>query len=324
MIKKTGVFLSFAWRGVAWLGVIGLLSAVAGCQPSAPFSAPSAPRSLAASPPKSVGEAKPARPPSGMVWIQSGTFGMGTDEGFVFEGPVHAVAVSGFWMDKHEVTVAEFARFVRATGFRTEAEKFGWAGVFDPKRGQWTKGDRADWRHPDGPASKPKPDEPVTQVSHGDAVAYARWAKKRLPTEAEWEWAARGGKAVAFPWGDEMRPGGKPKGNWWQGTFPQKDTGEDGFRSRAPVGSWAPNGYGLYDMGGNVWEWCQDWFGDDYYSRSAPSNPRGPAMGSERVIRGGSWMCSVNYCRGFRVAARSRSAPDSGLNNLGFRCVRDR
>ncbi len=281
-----------------------------------------------------TGRTRPAPPrnatltktPADMVRIPGGTFAMGTNDGFPFEGPVHSVTIKPFLLDRHEVTVGQFARFIKATGYKTEAEKFGWAGVFDPARGQWTKGDGANWRRPDGP-NKPAAQlsEPVTQISHADALAYAHWAGKRLPTEAEWEWAARGDlPGKTFPWGDDLTPKGKPVANWWQGEFPARDTGEDGFKGRrAPVGRFAPNGYGLYDMAGNVWEWCGDWFDPDYYARSPKTNPRGPASGDERVIRGGSWMCSLNYCRGFRAAARSHSAPDSGLNNLGFRCARD-
>ncbi len=262
--------------------------------------------------------------PPGMVRIPGGTFAMGTNDGLPFEGPVHSVTVSPFYMDAHEVTVGEFARFVQATGYKTEAEHFGWSGVFDPKQGAWIKGDGANWRHPDGPQSTPKPNEPVTQISYADAQAYAKWAKKRLPTEAEWEWATRGGLiGKTYAWGDELNPSGKPQANWWQGTFPVNNTKADGFADRAPVGSFAPNGYGLYDMAGNVWEWVSDWFEEDYYQHSPKINPTGPRAGAERVIRGGSWMCSLNYCRGFRAAARSHSTPDSGLNNLGFRCARD-
>ena len=294
----------------------------AGAAGSAFFLLPLAARSKPAPPRKSVFRKTPA----GMVRIPGGTFAMGTNDGFPFEGPVHTVTVSPFLLDKQEVTVGQFARFIKTTGYKTEAEKFGWGGVFDPARGAWTKGEGANWRRPDGP-NRPaaRPDEPVTQISHADAAAYARWAGKRLPTEAEWEFAARGGRQnKTFPWGDDLRPRGKPVANWWQGEFPARDTGEDGFGGRrAPAGSFAPNGYGLYDMGGNVWEWCGDWFAPDYYARSPRTNPRGPAKGDERVIRGGSWMCSLNYCRGFRAAARSHSAPDSGLNNLGFRCAKD-
>jgi formylglycine-generating enzyme required for sulfatase activity len=267
-------------------------------------------------------ESRPVR--AGMVFIKGGVFLMGTNEGFLYEGPVHEVTVSSFWMDKHEVTVAEFEKFVSATGHMTEAEQFGWSGVFDMKTRRWEKVDGADWRHPDGPGSSAQSDEPVTQVSWNDAVAHARWAKKRLPSEAEFEFAARGGLVgKKYPWGDELRPQNKLLANWWQGTFPQHDTGEDHYIGRAPVCRFPPNGFGLYDIVGNVWEWCADWFDPNYYAESPRFTPSGPENGEERVIRGGSWMCSGNYCRGYRVASRSHSTPDSGLNNLGFRCVQD-
>ncbi|HZS08319.1 MAG TPA: formylglycine-generating enzyme family protein [Blastocatellia bacterium] len=269
-----------------------------------------------------------------MVLIKGGSFLMGASDEMPDEAPVHEVTVKSFWMDAREVTVAEFAKFIKATGYRTEAEKFGWSGVFAMKSknsGGWEKSDGADWQHPDGPKSKVSPNEPVTQVSWNDAAAYARWAGKRLPTEAEWEYAARGGLVgKKFVWGDELRPGGRPVANWWQGIFPNErngfagfDTGEDGFKGRAPVGSFAPNGYGLYDMAGNVWEWCADWFDEKYYAVSPAVDPHGPVAGTERAMRGGSWLCSENYCTNYRPAARSHATPDSGLNNLGFRCVRD-
>ncbi len=260
--------------------------------------------------------------PRGMVRIPGGSFTMGTDDGYPYEAPAHRVKVRTFYVDRHEVTVAEFARFVKVTKYKTEAERFGWSGVFDTRQQIWTKCDGATWRRPDGPRKPaPKQDEPVTQVSWNDAQAFAKWAGKRLPTEAEWEYAARGGKDVLYPWGNEVSPGGRMMGNWWQGSFPEDDTGKDRYKGRAPVGKFKPNGYGLFDMGGNAWEWCQDWFAEDTYAKSPGIDPRGPKTGEERVIRGGSWMCSLNYCRGFRVSARSHSSPDTGLNNMGFRCA---
>jgi sulfatase modifying factor 1 len=263
-------------------------------------------------------------PPPDMALIPAGVFLMGSRDQAPDESPVHPVAVAAFWMDRHEVTVAEFGRFVAATGYRTEAERFGWSGVFDTTRGEWTRADGSDWRRPEGPGSKAPPEEPVTQVSWNDAAAFARWAGKRLPTEAEWEHAARGGLAGrTYAWGDELRPGGRVMANWWQGVFPSHDTGEDGYRGRAPVGRFPPNGYGLYDVIGNVWEWCADWYDAAYYRRSPARDPRGPETGTERVMRGGSWMCSENFCSNYRVASRSHATPDSGLDNLGFRCARD-
>ncbi|MGB7207171.1 MAG: formylglycine-generating enzyme family protein [Pyrinomonadaceae bacterium] len=262
--------------------------------------------------------------PEGMILIKGGSFQMGTDDGMPFEGPVHSVELNPFFIDEHEVTVAQFDEFVKATGYSTEAERYGWSGVFDFASGEWKRVDGADWRHPEGGNSAATPNEPVCQISWNDANEYAKWAGKRLPTEAEFEFAARGGLiGKEYAWGDELRPDGKPAANWWQGVFPEKNTNEDGFLSRAPVESFPANGYGLYDMTGNVWEWCSDRFGDDYYQNSPWREPKGPATGDERVIRGGSFLCAENFCSNYRVAGRSRSTPDSGLNNLGFRCARD-
>ena len=259
-----------------------------------------------------------------MALIPAGVFRMGSHDQAPDEAPVHEVAVGSFWIDRREVTLGEFGAFIAATRYRTEAERFGWSEVFDRVRGEWTRVDRADWRHPEGPGSSGAPEEPVSQVSWNDAQSFARWAGKRLPTEAEWEYTARGGLAGrTYAWGDELRPGGRLMANWWQGVFPARDTGEDGYRGRAPVGRFPPNGYGLYDVIGNVWEWCAHWYGPAYYRGSPRRDPRGPASGKERVMRGGSWMCSENFCSNYRVASRSRATPDSGLNNVGFRCARD-
>jgi formylglycine-generating enzyme required for sulfatase activity len=259
-----------------------------------------------------------------MARIPAGVFLMGSRDKAPDEAPVHQVAIDAFWIDRREVTVAEFGAFMAATRYRTEAERIGWSEVFDRARGEWTRVDGADWRHPEGPGSSGAAEEPVSQVSWNDAQAFARWAGKRLPTEVEWEYAARGGLAGrTYAWGDELRPGGRVMANWWQGVFPARDTGEDGYRGRAPVGRFPPNGYGLYDVIGNVWEWCADWYDPGYYRRSPRRDPRGPESGKERVMRGGSWMCSENFCSNYRVASRSRATPDSGLNNVGFRCARD-
>lgn len=305
----------------------------------------------------------------GMVWIPGGTFDMGaTDrEGRPDEYPAHKVRVSGFWMDQHEVTNAQFAKFVAATHYITVAEeKPDWneikkqlppgtpkppdsvlvpgALVFSPppypvplnNPGLWWKWVRgADWRHPAGPNSniKGKENYPVVAVSWEDAVAYAKWAGKRLPTEAEWEFAARGGQSEKkYPWGDQDPEAGQPKANTWQGNFPNKNTDWDGFTGLAPVKSFQPNKYKLYDMAGNVWEWCGDWYDADYYKTVAgkvSDNPTGPAKSNDpmqptipvRVIRGGSFMCNPSYCKGYRVSSRMMSSEDSGLQNLGFRCV---
>ncbi len=265
-----------------------------------------------------------------MVFIEGGEFLMGTDGGYPYEGPLHRIIVDGFHLDATEVTNRQYRGFVSATGYVTESEKQGSSGIFDSATGEWSLVEGADWRHPDGPDSnlEGRDDYPVIHVSWDDAAAYAEWAGKRLPTEAEWEYAASGagggaGDAVEYPWGDELMPEGKHAGNWWQGVFPVRDLLEDGFAATAPVKQFSATGPGLYDMGGNVWEWVADWYTPDYYRQSPTRNPTGPADGREKVHRGGSWMCSRNYCRGFRVAARQKTAPDTGLNNLGFRCAAD-
>jgi sulfatase modifying factor 1 len=263
--------------------------------------------------------------PPGMVLIPGGSFRMGTDHGMPFEGPPHTVRVNPFYMDIYAVTNRDFGRFVAGSGYVTESEKQGWSGVFDPKVGRWTSAKGADWRHPEGPQSSigDRLSLPVVHVSWDDAVAYARWAGKRLPTEAEFERAARGRREGAlYAWGNVLKPGGHYRANTWQGTFPDRDSGEDGYKTVAPVGRFLPNDFGLYDITGNVWEWTADWFAPYPDSTEAQDNPTGPAEGAEKVIRGGSWLCSANYCAGYRVASRQKSPRDSGLNNLGFRCVR--
>jgi len=262
-----------------------------------------------------------------MVLIPGGSFHMGTDDGFDYEGPMHYVTVKPFYLDRTEVTNRQFREFIRATGFKTEAEKQGWSGVFDFKSGKWEPVQGADWRHPEGPKSSiaGKDDYPVVQVSWDDAVAYAKWAGKRLPTEAEWEYAARGGRAgLLYDWGEELTPGGKHMANYWQGPFPVKDEGLDGYRGIAPVAQFPPNAYGLYDMAANVWEWVHDKFAPDYYRRSPAENPQGPDDETvEHVIRGGSFLCAENFCRGYRAAARNKTDRDSGANHQGFRCAQD-
>jgi formylglycine-generating enzyme required for sulfatase activity len=305
----------------------------------------------------------------GMIRIKGGEFIMGaTDrEGRPDEYPAHQVKIGDFWIDRHEVTNAEFRSFVKATGYLTTAEqKPDWnemkkqlpagtpkppdsvlvpgALVFSPPSyavplnnpalwWKWIRG--ANWRHPRGPGStiKGKDNYPVVEVSWQDAMAYAKWSGKRLPTEAEWEYAARGGMTEKkYPWGDQDPETGKPKANTWQGNFPNKNTDWDGHAELAPVMSYAPNNYKLYDMAGNVWEWCSDWYGADYYKSLAgkvTDNPHGPATSNDpmqpttpvKVIRGGSFMCNPSYCKGYRVTSRMMSSEDSGLENLGFRCV---
>jgi len=308
-----------------------------------------------------------------MVLIPAGSFLMGADDstGMADEYPKHRVDIASFWMDEHEVTKAEFARFVAATGYVTTAEQpiskaeliaslppgtpepdsatlatmmAPGALVFTPPDHAvpfndisqwWSFVPGTSWKHPEGPGSNiaNRDHEPVTQVSWLDAQAYAKWAGKRLPTEAEWEYAARGALSGSlYPWGNEPLTTGKAKANTWNGNFPYKNTKTDGYYGAAPVKSYSPNGYQLYDMAGNVWEWCEDWYDANYYiqGEKGAKNPAGPAEGldpddpgqAKRVIRGGSYMCSDEYCRGYRVSARMKSTPESGLSNLGFRCAR--
>ncbi|MCU0792928.1 MAG: formylglycine-generating enzyme family protein [Opitutaceae bacterium] len=282
----------------------------------------------------------------GMRLLPGGEFLMGNDGEYGFaddgEGPVHAVSLRPFYIDETTVTNERFAEFVNATGYRTEAERFGWSFVFFghltaarqaeiPRQRVlgsewWCRVDGATWRHPEGPGSniKKRWAHPVVQVSWHDAAAYAAWAGKRLPTEAEWEYAARGGLArKRFPWGDELEPEGKHRMNVWQGNFPVKNTEADGHYGPAPAKSYRANGHGLYQMTGNVWEWCHDWFDAGYYRVSPTADPTGPGKGERRVMRGGSYLCHASYCNRYRTDARSSNTPDSATTNLGFRCVRD-
>lgn len=313
----------------------------------------------------------PGKVPDGMAWIPGGKFTMGTDssEAWPDERPSHPVEVDGFWMDVTEVTNAQFRTFVDATQYVTTAERAPTVEeilaqsppgtpappkellvpgslVFTPPDHavplndmthwwSWTPG--ADWKHPDGPGSdlKGRDHHPVVQVCWDDAVAYAKWAGKRLPTEAEWEFAARGGlKGKTNVWGNESPDSDKPQLNIWHGEFPHKNTLADGFRMTAPVKSFPANGYGLYDMAGNVWEWCSDWYDSSAYSRrsrsQAVANPQGPSASHDpsrpfmplRSQRGGSFLCCDSYCTRYRPSARHGGAPDSGASHVGFRCVK--
>lgn len=285
---------------------------------------------------------------SGMVTIPAGTFLMGCNRGEGHaadgEGPSRPVHLDAFLLEACAVSNARFARFVAATGYRTEAERIGWSFVFagllpddfEETRAiaaapWWRQVMGADWCHPEGPHSDiaSRTDHPVVQVSHNDALAFCAWAGKRLPTEAEWEKAARGGLVGArFPWGDEETPGGVHRCNVWQGRFPDLNTRADGHYGTAPVDAFAPNGFGLYDMAGNAWEWCADWFSRD---RGLPrriddtrvNNPMGPADGELRAMRGGSYLCHPSYCWRYRCAARSAATPDSASGHIGFRCAAD-
>ena len=267
---------------------------------------------------------------------------MGTDGSYGYrqdgEGPAHAVRVSAFSISRYAVTNARFAAFVAATGYRTDAEAFGWSFVFagflpedfPPTRSVvgapwWRQVEGADWAHPEGPESRigAREEHPVVHVSWRDARAFCRWTGARLPTEAEWEYAARGGLDQSrFPWGDDLEPGGEHRMNVFQGSFPAQNTAADGFVGTAPVDAFEPNGYGLFQMTGNSWEWTADWFDPGYYGRSPREDPTGPAAGAARVMRGGSYLCHASYCNRYRVDARSSSEPNSSTGNLGFRVAR--
>jgi sulfatase modifying factor 1 len=311
-------------------------------------------------------QAAPARPPfKDMIWIPGGTFRMGSDVAYLEEAPAHMVTVSGFWIDKFQVTNRRFQRFVRETGHITVAERvpiaedypgakpemlFAGSVLFKQPRGPvdlsnhynwwaWSKG--ANWRHPEGPGSslKGKDDYPVLHVAWEDIEAYAKWAHKEIPTEAEWEFAARGGlEGKEYAWGDELAPKGKMLANYWQGEFPIKNLVLDGHERTAPVGSFPPNGYGLYDMIGNAWEWTADWYAGQHdaahaccsptlvnplgSSRDGSVDPNDPGADIPRkVLKGGSFACAENYCRRYRPAARMAHPVDTGTNHISFRCV---
>lgn len=317
--------------------------------------------------------AKPGSTPPGMVWIPGGEFSMGAAVNghgscsempmdFNDAAPVHRVRVNGFWMDATAVTNKQFAEFVKTTDYVTVAERaptkeefptapaenlVAGSVVFAPTNHEvsltnhyqwWSYVKGANWRHPQGPGSDiaGKDNYPVVQIAYPDAEAYARWAGKRLPTESEFEFAARGGlSGKTYVWGDEFRPNGKWMANTWQGTFPVKDTGEDGFAGIAPVKSFPPNGYGLYDMAGNVWQWCSDWYRPDYYAQLArigqvAVNPQGPESSfdpaepneQKKVHRGGSFLCNDQYCSRYIVGTRGKGEINTGTNHLGFRCVK--
>lgn len=305
----------------------------------------------------------PGPAPEAMVWVPGGTFWMGCDDCDMPDAePVHLVSLDGYWIDKTPVTNAEFEKFVKATGYVTIAERKPKAEdypgakpemlvagsiIFNPPKQAvpldnayvwWKYQKGANWRHPQGPGSDIKnlPDYPVVHIAWLDAVEYAKWAGKRLPTEAEFEFAARGGlDRNKFAWGNELKPGGKWVANIWQGKFPNADSGEDGYKSvLSPVTAFPPNGFGLYDVGGNVWQWCADWYRPDYFEKIASNvavkNPQGPSDSydpqepgiQKRVQKSGSLMCSDQYCARYHVGSRGKGAIDSGASHIGFRCVK--
>lgn len=282
-----------------------------------------------------------------MARIPGGTFLMGNEDPDALpgdgEGPVREVELSPYLIDTRAVTNRQFAEFVKRTGFVTDAERIGWSFVFYanvhpaagdslreglvPQAPWWLAVDGATWWAPEGPGSSvdERPHHPVVHISWHDAAAYAAWRGARLPTEAEWEMAARGGLVQAkYPWGDELIGRGRHRCNIWQGSFPTDNTGEDGYLATAPVNAFEPNGYGLYCVAGNVWEWCADWWSVDWHAEARPEtrvDPAGPPEGICKVIRGGSHLCHHSYCHRYRVAARTANTPDSTTGHMGFRCA---
>ena len=277
-----------------------------------------------------------------LVDLPGGRFRMGTDDPDRYpgdgEGPVRDVELAPFSISATAVTTAEFAAFVDATGHVTTAEEEGWSFVFGghlpddfpETRGVvgaewWRQVHGADWRHPEGPHSDlaGRADHPVAHLSWFDATAFAGWAGARLPTEAEWEYAARGGLDQArLPWGADLMPDGQHRCNIWTGTFPGEDTAEDGYAGTCPVDAFAPNGYGLYNCSGNVWEWCADWFATAHPAVRPLVDPAGPPFGTDRVVKGGSFLCHDTYCHRYRPAARSATTPESTSSHQGFRLAR--
>lgn len=280
-----------------------------------------------------------------IIHLNGGEFLMGTDspEGFASdgEGPIRKVKVNPFWIDPYTVTNKDFQAFVEDTGYITDAERYGWSFVFhlllsDEMKEKvdkcvqetpwWFVVDNACWNQPEGEGSSitNRMDHPVVHISWNDANAYCQWAGMRLPTEAEWEYAARGGlEQKTYPWGDKLKVKGKFQCNIWQGHFPNENTEQDGYLGTAPVDSYRPNGYQLYNMAGNVWEWCADWFSPMHPKVELLNNPKGPLNGNARVMKGGSFLCHHSYCNRYRVAARTANTPDSSASNIGFRCVKD-
>lgn len=351
----TGVLLSVFYSGFAQENKVVAVVSVTSCE--AMCKANTSKKSLLLqSVSKKVKENKTTST-DGMVWVEGGDFNMGTED-YPDAKPVHKVSVKGYWIDEHEVTNAQFAAFVKATNYVTIAERpldpkdypgvplenlVPGSAVFSPPADKvslaniqqwWQYVPGANWKHPSGPESTivGLENNPVVQVSYLDAKAYAEWAGKRLPTEAEWEFAARAGRShTKYYWGSELKPNGKWQANIFQGTFPNKNTAEDGFSGAAPVKSFPKNPYGIYDLEGNVWEWCNDLYDVDYYKTSVVDNPKGSSISNDpeepgvekHVQRGGSYLCSAQYCIRYVAGSRGKGETTSACNHLGIRCVKD-
>ncbi len=321
------------------------MSDAEGCGPGCTCGAPGRSAFLTIGTAPDAVPSAPAAPPAHsmeQIHVRAGSFTMGDSSGdrnpADGEVPLHEVRLDGFNIDATTFTNDDFARFADATGYATEAETFGFSAVFhlaldapredivgQPPGTPWWYGVRgADWRHPGGRGSTIDAlgEHPVVHVSWNDAQAYCAWAGRRLPTEAEWEYASRGGLVGAkYPWGDDEVDAGGWRANIFQGVFPGENTVEDGYLTTAPVRSFAPNGYGLWQTVGNVWEWCADRYSPHYYRESPAENPTGPDQGEVRVMRGGSYLCHISYCNRYRNSARSQNTPDSSMGNAGFRTV---
>jgi len=344
-----------AWRAAAGLSAVavagfggGLWLSGAGVPPAfaTPARAPALCEDYGGLPPEAQ------TPHAGMVRLPGGRMTMGSDVHYAEEARTHEVTLDGFWIDRHDVTNAQFARFVEATGYLTVAERMpdlarhpdlppamrvpGSAVFIMPaagRQGHWRYVAGANWRHPEGPGSdiRQRANHPVVHVAYEDALAYARWLGRELPTEAQWEYAARGGlEGATYVWGNEFAPKGQAMANTWEGPFPMLNTGADGYAGTAPVGCFAPNGFGLYDMAGNVWQWTATWY-RPAHPAGARHNPAGPAERDSidprqpgvpaKVIKGGSHLCSADYCMRYRPAARQARETDSGTSHIGFRTV---
>jgi len=317
MIKR---FLLYMPAAVVGLAAWGFVRSIDENRPSGPAASMTPVKELARRWNSSVEDAD-------MALIPAGRFEMGSrDEDVPDAHPVHNVFLDAFWLDTHAVTNRQFTSFIAATHYVTTAEQVGHASVFNRQIHGWRDVPGADWLHPNGPNSSVtgRDDYPVVQVSWFDATAYATWAGKRLPTEAEYEYAARAGRTDSiFPWGPEEWPNSRRMANYWQGQFPFVDLGRDGFRGLAPIGAFPRNGFGLMDMAGNAWCWCKDWYAADYYFSSPVRGPAGPDQGAERVLRGGSWLSAKNFRFGIRTSDRWHASPEYASNHVGFRCAAD-